>query len=128
MNPKSPIGRGGFETRPNRKSSDWLVVVMPNHVHGIVVMVGFGIIVLVGGFQTRPYGTGTRGFCHRGIGGYFGIVVFCRGGFQTRPKRNLSDENGKRSRQKNIFVADEKEAFEWTLSGGYCWAWASAVF
>jgi len=159
MNPKSPIGRGGFETRPNRKSSDWLVVVMPNHVHGIVVMVGFGIIVLVGGFETRPYGTGTRGFWHFGIGGYFGIVVFCRGGFQTRPHGrghgdfvivalvgilslwsfvgagfkpartgNLSDENGKRSRQKNIFVADEKEAFEWTLSGGYCWAWASAVF
>ena len=25
------------------------------------------------------------GFCHRGIGGYFVIVVFCRGGFQTRP-------------------------------------------
>jgi len=58
---------------------------MPNHVHGIVVMVGFGIIVLVGGFQTRPYGTGTRGFCHRGIGGDFVIVAFCRGGFQTRP-------------------------------------------
>ncbi|MBS3886626.1 MAG: hypothetical protein KGZ56_06180 [Dethiobacter sp.] len=33
---------------------------MPNHVHGIVVMVGFGIIVLVGGFQTRPHGESVR--------------------------------------------------------------------
>ena len=57
---------------------------------------GITVPFVSGGFETRPYGTGTRGFWHRGIGGilasscpitsaassywwYFGIIVLARG-------------------------------------------------
>jgi len=90
MNPKSPIGRGGFETRPNRESSDWSVVVMPNHVHGIVVMVGdFGIIVLVGGFQTRPHGRGHGDFVIVALVGILVSWSFVGAGF--KPARTVGD-------------------------------------
>ena len=59
---------GGFETRPYRGSFN-VGVVMPNHVYGIVVMVGdLGIIVLARGFLhyriwwagLKPAPTGVR--------------------------------------------------------------------
>ena len=77
---------------------------------------GITVPFVSGGFETRPYGTGTRGFWHRGIGGilasscpitstassywwYFGIIVLaraffalscCRGGYITRPHGDTS--------------------------------------